>query len=71
MNPKRRQERLDSIQQRLHYRRLRRIVNASLHCAANCNNQPPTDGKCNACMNPACVKAKAELDAFWQEKDRC
>ncbi len=71
MSEKTRQERLNIIRQRLEYRRLRRITNKSLACAANCTNQPPTDNKCNACMNPACVEAKAELDAFWQEKDRC
>jgi hypothetical protein len=64
-----RHERLSIIEQRLKYRQLRRLVNASLRCAARCEFLPPTAEKCETCKNPDCIIARDELNAFWQECD--
>lgn len=71
MSENARREREDAIKQRLKYRQLRKTTNASLRCGANCHDYPPTPQKCAACKNPSCVKAFDDLEAFWQEKDRC
>ncbi|MDD2998683.1 MAG: hypothetical protein PHV05_06435 [Candidatus Riflebacteria bacterium] len=62
-------KRLNIIKQRLGYRRLRRLTNAVLRRPNGCPVPCPTSQDCEACANPCCVKAHAELEAYWQELD--
>lgn len=65
----RRSQRLVEITQRLAYRRLRKICNASLRCAIDCPIWDRTPEHCEFCGNQACIEPKKALDELWAEKD--
>ncbi len=60
-------QRIAEVKQRLAYRRLRKICNASLRCAIECPIWDRKPEHCEFCGNPACIEAKENLDNLWRE----
>ena len=65
----RRTQRIAEIKQRLAYRRLRKICNASLRCAIDCPIWDRTPEHCEFCGNQSCIDAKKALNEMWADKD--
>lgn len=62
-------QRIAEVKQRLAYRRLRKICNASLRCGIECPIWDRAPEHCEFCGNQNCIESKKALDELWAEKD--